>query len=206
MLVPEIVWYRAGQGRPGPVGCTLAGNGVGTEEKTAPPGAAISMPPPPLNGLIVPLENADTARLESSEATAMIDGQLAGRPTGRGGFSRAPVNGSRLSFPAAAMISVPGFEFSARWATFSYKGEKDSPGWTREPSDMEMMRQLFAIAQLMPARMPLSAPDPWLLNTLPTKIVPPKAQPYRRTPPAGCWGPSAVPMQCVPCPLKSATA
>jgi hypothetical protein len=60
--------------------------GRGQEENTSLPGAAISILPK--------LEKAEGFRSGSSEATAMIVGELAGAPVGRGG----------TLLPAAAMI------------------------------------------------------------------------------------------------------
>ncbi len=96
----------------------------------------------------------------------MIEGLFAGMPTnpkrwsgGREGWSRWAL------FPAAATIRHP--PFSARRPTVSYAWET----WgTSAPRDMEMTSVRFATAQLIPARIPASLPDPWSLRTLPTKI------------------------------------
>jgi hypothetical protein len=74
MLVPFLIPYRVGRG---------------TEEKISRPGAAISILPK--------LENDDGLRFGSSEATAIMVGELAG----------APVLEALL--PAAAMIRRPLF-------------------------------------------------------------------------------------------------
>ncbi len=80
---------------------------------------------------------------ESTAATAMIDGLLAGTPTKPG----LP----KLRFallPAAATISVPAFR--ARRPTASYACETARMS---APRDIEITRQPLAIAQLIPARM-----------------------------------------------------
>jgi hypothetical protein len=55
--------------------------------------------------------------------------------------------------------------------------EKDSPGATGAPSDIEMMRHRLVIAQLIPFKIPVSPPEPWLLSTFPAKISAWKAHP-----------------------------
>ena len=65
MLVPLIVLYSRGRGQ---------------DERTWTPGAAMSTWPP--DALTPPQEKGATWPLWSSAPTAMIDGQLAGRPTG----------------------------------------------------------------------------------------------------------------------------
>jgi hypothetical protein len=98
-------------------------------------------------------------------ATAKIDGQLAGCETGQ----MEP--GLSLSFPAAATITVPAA--SARDAASSKIGENlvSEGRQNGNPSDIETTAHPLATAQLMPARMPPSTPDPSLLRTLPTKMV-----------------------------------
>ena len=66
------------------------------------------------------------------------------------------------------------------------------------------MAQSLASAQLMPARMPRSEPEPLSLSTFPAKISASVATPYRRVP-SGSADPQAVPMQCVPWPWASCT-
>ena len=73
MLVPLLVPYLVGRG---------------TDEKTSRPGAAISILPT--------LLNEDGTSVGSSDATAMIVGELAGAPVER-----------PLELPAAAMIKQP---------------------------------------------------------------------------------------------------
>ena len=99
MLVPLIVLYRRGRGQ---------------LERMATPGPAMLTSPP--FGLMPPFENGATRKFASSAATAMMDGLLAGRPTGAGGSMRVP-SGLLLSLPAAAIIKVPAFK--ARCAAVS---------------------------------------------------------------------------------------
>ena len=112
MLVPLFVPYLVGRG---------------TEEKTSRPGPAISILPM--------LENCDHPRLLSTDATAMIVGELAG----------APVRPVGPAFPAAAMIRHPLLNADAPAAVYAV--------WTGEfdPSDIEIATQRFAIAQFIPA-------------------------------------------------------
>src|SRR5215510_6496490 len=131
MLVPLFVPYLVGRG---------------TEEKTSRPGPAISILPM--------LENCDHPRLLSTDATAMIVGELAGAPV----WPRGP------ALPAAAMIRHPLLNADAPAAVYAV--------WTGEfdPSDIEIATQRFAIAQFMPASTVAEVPEPELLRTLPTKI------------------------------------
>ena len=131
MLVPLIVLYLVGRG---------------AAENTSRPGPAISILPM--------LENVDHPRFGSTEATAMIVGELAG----------APVRPAGPALPAAAMIRHPLLIAAAPAAVYA--------AWTGafDPSDIEIATQRFAIAQFMPASTPAVLPEPELLKTLPTKI------------------------------------
>src|SRR5688572_2285834 len=85
ILVPEMVLYSCG---------------FGQVDRIATPGPAISTTPP--FALIVRLEKFATLKLLSMAPTAMIDGQLAGCPTGlTTPWLRL------LSLPAAATIRQP---------------------------------------------------------------------------------------------------
>ena len=99
----------------------------------------------------------------------MIDGQFAGWLTG------LTIPGRWLSLPAAATIREPAAD--ARRATASNTCEKAWPGCAAAPSDIEITAHLLATAQLMPARIWESEPDPALLNTLPAKILASYAMP-----------------------------
>src|SRR5258705_3275191 len=96
---------------------------------------------PPVPAAVPRFENVATLALASIAATAMIDGQFAGRPTG---LMRP---GRLLSLPAAATMSVP--RSSARLATVSYVVEKGSPGDVAPPRDIEITRQPLRSVQLM---------------------------------------------------------
>ena len=119
--------------------------GLGHDEKTSRPGAAISILPK--------FENDDGARFRSSEATDMMVGEFAGEPV----FEAA--------FPAAAMIRQPLFKAACPAAVYE--------GCTGdcEPSDIEITWQRLAIAQFIPASTLAPEPDPELLSTLPAKIA-----------------------------------
>ncbi len=84
MLVPLIVLCKIG---------------LGHEEKTFTPGAAMSTLPP--------LENTATRSVLSSAATDMMVGELAGAPAG------LTMEGRLLSFPAAATIKHPAAKAAA---------------------------------------------------------------------------------------------
>ena len=84
MLVPLFVPYRVG---------------LGTEENTSRPGAAISIFPK--------LENADGTRVGSSEATDMMVGEFAGAPV------------LEAALPAAAMIRQPRVSAAAPAAVYA---------------------------------------------------------------------------------------
>src|SRR3990170_1596416 len=142
MLVPLMVLYRSG---------------IGQDEYTATPGPARSTWPPRPGRLRA--ENAAICSCESTAATAMTLGLLAGAPTNPGSVGRVAL------FPAAAMMREP--RASARRPAIVYGGCGRA---TSAPNDIEMTAQPFATAQLMPARMPASEPEPWLLRTLPAKI------------------------------------
>ena len=159
MLVPLIVLYLVGRGH---------------EENTSPPGPAISILPM--------LENEFGTKLISTDATAMIVGELAG----------APVRPAGPELPAAAMMRHPLLMADAPAAVYA--------AWTGEfdPSDIEIATQRLAIAQFMPASTLPVAPEPELFSTLPTKIGALYAMPYRGVAPAGAFGPHAVPHVCVP--------
>ena len=90
----------------------------------------------------------------------MMNGLFAGGPT----KPKLPTRRSAL-FPAAATISDP--ESSARLPTTVYGGCTCA---TSAPSDIEITSQPLVTAQLMPAMMPESDPDPLSPNTFPTKI------------------------------------
>ena len=97
----------------------------------------------------------------------MIDGLLAGTPT------KPVLPAERLALlPAAATIRQPAA--SARRPD-RLVGLRDLA--MSAPSDMEITWQPLVTAQSMPARMPLSVPEPSLLSTLPTKIGRPLATP-----------------------------
>ncbi len=95
----------------------------------------------------------------SSAATAMMDGQFAGCPTGE------ITPGRSLSLPAAAMMMVPALSAARHLLENPRVALADH---RRRTEDMEMIRHFWLMAQLMPARMPASPPLPALLNTLPT--------------------------------------
>jgi len=151
MLVPLLMPYRVG---------------LGTEENTSRPGAAMSILPK--------LEKADGLSVGSSDATDMIVGEFAG----------APVLDAAL--PAAATIRQP--LFRAAWPAAVYAGCTGDC----EPSDIEITTQRLAIAQFMPASTLPVAPPPELDSTLPTKIGALKAMPYRGVLPAGDLGPTGL--------------
>lgn len=124
--------------------------GNGTDEKTSEPGPAISIFPP--------FEKLDGCNCESSPATATMPGELAGAPV------LMIVPGRRLELPAAAIISEPAA--SARCAACVYQ----FCSGLSEPSDIEIISQPLAIAQLIPARIPPADPIPLFARTFPTKI------------------------------------
>ena len=66
------------------------------------------------------------------------------------------------------MISVPCS--CARRATRSKTCENGWPGRVAAPSDIEITAQLFFTAHSIPARIPVSVPEPALESTLPAKI------------------------------------
>src|SRR5579884_1479231 len=146
MLVPDSLRYRLG---------------IGNEEYTFTPGPT-RLTSPPL-ALIVRFEKFAIRKFSSTAPTAMMDGQFAGAPTGR----MTPCARS-LSLPAAAMIRQP--RLSALRAAVSYAMGGGSPGATARPSDIEITGQPFATAQLIPASIQPSVPEPLLLRTLPINI------------------------------------
>ena len=136
MLVPLLIPYRVGRG---------------TEEKTSRPGAAISILPK--------LENDDGLRLESTEATDIMVGELAGAPV------------STPLLPAAAMSRRPLFNATVPASVYAVcTGDC-------EPSDIEITSQRLAIAQFMPARTLPLTPVPEFVSTFPTKMDDPNPTP-----------------------------
>jgi hypothetical protein len=103
----------------------------------------------------------------SRAPTAMMNGLFAGAPT----KPKLPTRRSAL-LPAAAMINEPASR--ARLPTTVYGGCTCA---TSAPSDMEMMWHSFSTAQLIPAMMPESEPEPSSPNTFPTKMSAPWATP-----------------------------
>jgi hypothetical protein len=102
-----------------------------------------------------PFENWATLSARSSAATAITVGELAGAPVA------TMLDGRWLSFPVAAMIRHP--RARAAFPALVYDV------WTgiAAPSDIEMIWQLFAIAQLIPASTLAIVPDPLLVSTFP---------------------------------------
>ena len=129
MLVPLITPYRLG---------------IGMEENTSRPGAAISILPW--------FENDDGASVGSSEATAMIVGELAGAPV------------LDPAFPAAAIIRQPRVNARAPASVYAIC----TPVW--EPSDIEITWQPLAMAQFIPASTLAEQPLPEFDSTFPAKI------------------------------------
>ena len=66
------------------------------------------------------------------------------------------------------MISVPCS--CARRATRSNTCENGWPGCVAAPSDIEITAHWFCIAHSIPARIPVSEPEPAFESTLPAKI------------------------------------
>ena len=97
-------------------------------------------------------EKFDGDSVASSDATAMIVGELAG----------APVFVAEL--PAAAIIRQPRLSAARPAAVYA------ACGGAPEPRDMEITSQRREIAQFIPARTPAVPPEPEFERTFPTKM------------------------------------